>query len=513
MLRNVRVAMWGVAVWALLGLGMGGGTASAQPQFEPTLPAPTRSRELPKFFGDLEKRTFDYFWETTNPANGLVPDRYPYDEPFASIAAMGFGLTAYPIASERGWITREQARERVLTTLRFLHDAPQGDAQTGMTGHHGFFYHFLELQTGHRYQAWVELSTVDTALLLGGVLFAQTWFDRDEADDAEIRRLAEAIYRRVDWPWMQQRGALISMGWYPERGFIEHDWRGYNEAMLVYLLALGSPTHPVGPEAWQEWTSTYNESWSNFQGQTHLGFGPMFGHQYSQVWVDFRGIRDAYMRDRNSDYFINSRKATLAQRSYAIENPLDFKSYGKNVWGLTASDGPGHFVQQRDDGVRIFRGYSARGAGSKDAYDDGTIAPTAVVGSLPFAPEIVIPATRTLLDRYKEQIYGEYGFLDAFNRSFDYDVPLKYGKRIPGWGWVAHQYIGIDQGPILLMIQNHRNGRVWQVMRRNPHLRLGLERAGFSGGWLDAPVGTKMSRTGKVIGAPTRRATAPIRGQ
>ena len=489
MFRMMRGVVLGAVLLVLFGPGIGSGGAvyaQAAGVEASTLPKPGRSRALPKLFADIEKRTFRYFWDTTNPLNGLVPDRYPHDEHFASIAAMGFGLTAYPLASERGWITREQARQRVLTTLRFLHDAPQGDAQTGMAGHRGFFYHFLQLETGHRYAPWVELSSVDTALLLGGVLFCQTWFDGTDADEQEIRRLAETIFARVDWPWLQQRGALIAMGWYPESGFIEHDWRGYNEAMLVYVLALGSPTHPVGPEAWTEWSAGYDESWGAFGGQTHLGFGPMFGHQYSHVWIDFRGIQDAYMRGRGIDYFINSRRATKAQRAYAIENPGDFRSYGKNVWGLSASDGPGHFVQQREDGQRVFHGYSARGAGLKDAFDDGTIAPTAALGSLPFAPDIVIPAVRTMHSRYRKQIYGEYGFLDSFNRSFDYDLPLNYGKRIPGWGWVADQYIGIDQGPILLMIQNHRNGRVWEVMRRNPHIRRGLERAGFSGGWLDA---------------------------
>jgi hypothetical protein len=444
-----------------------------------------RQLPLPGVFADIEKRSFDYFWEQTVAASGLTPDRYPYDEPFASIAAMGFALTAYPLGVERGWITRAQARQRTLNTLRFLHDAPQGPAAQGMTGHHGFFYHFLHLDTGHRYASWVELSSVDTSLLLGGVLFAQTWFDQDNADEREIVRLAEAIYRRVDWPFLQARPPLISMGWYPERGLIEHDWSGYNEGMLVYVLALASPTHPVAPEAWTAWTQTYARSWGEFQGQEHLGFGPMFGHQYSHVWIDFRGIQDAYMRGKGIDYFENSRRATLSQRAYAIENPGRFRDYGSRVWGLSASDGPGDFPNMASsEGTRTFRGYSARGAGLKDAFDDGTIAPTAMLGSLPFAPEAVIPSVQHLHRRYRKQIYGDYGFFDAFNRSFDYDRPLQFGRRIRGWGWVDDQYIGIDQGPILAMIGNYRDGRIWEVMRRNPHIRRGLLRAGFSGGWL-----------------------------
>ena len=449
----------------------------------------TADNPLPAVFDDIERRTFDFFWETGRAETGLVPDRFPYDEPFSSIAAVGFALTAYPIGVERGWITREQARGRTLATLRFFANAPQGEAAAGRTGHHGFFYHFLHLDTGHRFASWVELSSVDTALLLGGVLFAQSWFDADTAEEREIRELAERIYARVDWRWLQRRGELISMGWNPEKGFLEHDWRGYNEAMLVYLLALGSPTHPVEPSAWQAWTKTYEESWGEYFGQTHLGFGPMFGHQYSHVWVDFRGIRDDYMRGKDIDYFENSRRATLAQREYAIANPAGFTGYGENEWGLTACDGPGGFHQMFGERMRTFRGYSARGAGLKDVFDDGTLAPTALLGSLPFAPEVVVPAVQHLHASHAPHIYGKYGFYDSFNRSFVYDVPLQFGKVIPGFGWVADQWLGIDQGPILLMAQNHRNGRVWEVMKRNPHLRRGLQRAGFRGGWLDTPAG------------------------
>ncbi|MDZ4813235.1 MAG: glucoamylase family protein [Pseudomonadota bacterium] len=452
-------------------------------------PRASRAQQLPSLFADIERRTFNYFWERSDERNGLTSDRFPYDEPFASIAAMGFALTSYPLGAERGWITRDQARVRTLATLRFLHDAPQGSDALGMSGHHGFFYHFLHLDTGHRYASWVELSSVDTALLLGGVLFAQTWFDQDRPDEREIVRLAEAIFLRVDWTFLQARPPLISHGWYPENGLIEHDWAGYSEGMLVYILALASPTHPVAPEAWTAWTQTYERSWAEFYGQEHLGFGPLFGHQFSHVWIDFRDIQDAYMREKHMDYFENSRRATLAQRAYAVSNPGKFKAYGRYQWGLTASDGPGDFPNlPSHNGRRSFRGYSARGAGVKDQFDDGTIAPTAMLGSLPFAPELVIPSVRDLHRRYAKQIYGEYGFFDAFNRSFDYDLPLRFGRRIPGWGWVDDQYIGIDQGPILTMISNHRNGRVWEVMRRNPHIRRGLQRAGFTGGWLDRPV-------------------------
>ncbi len=441
--------------------------------------------EWPPLLDDLQRRSFDYFWETTSADTGLVPDRWPGDEPFSSIAAIGFGLTVYPIGVERGWIDRAAARQRTLATLRFLRAAPSGPEATGVSGHKGFFYHFLHLDTGHRYLPWVELSSVDTALLIGGVLFAQSYFDGEHGDEAEIRRLADELYHAVEWPWLQVRAPLLSMGWFPETGFIEHDWRGYNEAMIVYLLALASPTHPVEPEAWTAWTHDYDRSWGPFHEQEHLGFGPQFGHQYSHLWVDYRGIQDDYMRRRGIDYFENSRRATYAQRAYAIDNPLGWRGYGENVWGLTASDGPQTTFQIFDTHDREFRHYSARGPGLVDAFDDGTIAPTAAASSLPFAPEIVIPAVVEMHQRFGKHIYAKYGFLDAFNLSFHYDLPLKSGTIVPDFGWVARDYIGIDQGPIVIMIENQRSDFVWRIMRQNPYIRLGLERAGFTGGWLD----------------------------
>lgn len=447
---------------------------------------PLTNAELPPLFDDIERRTFDFFWETTNPDNGLAPDRHP-SRPFSSIAAIGFALTAYPIGAERDWITREQAAERTLMTLRFLRDAPSGPQARGMSGYRGFYYHFLDMRSGQRFGSWVELSSVDTGLLMMGALFAQSYYDRDDSREREIRTLADDLYRKVEWNWMQPRPPLIAMGWNPETGFIDHDWRGYNEAMLVYVLALGSPTHPVAPEAWQTWTQTYDRSWGTYRDQQHLGFAPHFGHQYSHVWIDFRGIRDDYMRARGFDYFENSRRATLAQHAYAIANPMAWKGYDAVIWGLTASDGPQNTQQIYRGELREFRAYSARGAGLVDSFDDGTVAPTAALASLPFAPEIVTPTAEALRARYGEDLYGRYGFLDAFNPSFEYDVPLVTGRVVPGKGWFASDYLGIDQGPILAMIANHRDGFVWEVMKRNPHIRRGLERAGFEGGWLTAP--------------------------
>ncbi|MDE1926947.1 MAG: hypothetical protein KGI36_07150 [Burkholderiales bacterium] len=442
---------------------------------------------MPALFDDLERRTFEFFWFTTNAGNGLVPDRYPHPAP-ASIASIGFGLSAYIVGVDRGYISRGQARARTLTTLRFLRDAPQGPQARGVSGYRGFFYHFLDMRTGLR-AARCELSTVDTALLLAGVLHAQAYFDGAHDDEAEIRAAAETIYRRVDWRWAQVRGQHISMGWTPEHGAIRHDWQGYNEAMLVILLALGSPTHAVDAGAWPAWSATYGPEWGRFMGYEFLNFAPLFGHQYSHAWIDFRGLQDATMRAHGIDYFENSRRATYAQRAYAIANPKAWVGYGAEVWGLTACDGPATtFVADRRGRERGFLAYAARGAGMAHTTDDGTIAPTAALGSLPFAPEIVIPAALEMHRRYGEVIYQRYGFVDAFNPSFvARDVRLSWGHVEPGFGWVANDYLGIDQGPILLMMGNYRNERVWSDMRRCAPLRRGLERAGFSGGWLERP--------------------------
>lgn len=480
------------------------------------LPVKDQKPELPPLFRDIERRTFQFFWDTANEMNGLSPDRYP-SRPFASIASVGFALTAYPIGIENGWISRNQAVDRTLLTLKFFRDMPQGPQRTGKGGYKGFYYHFLDMQKGQRYDSWVELSSVDTTWLMIGVLFAQSYYGGDDPREKEIRDVAEELYRRVDWNWMQQNKPLISMGWYPESGFIKHDWTGYNEAMMLYILALGSPTHAVSPDAWEVWTRSYNDVWGVYQDQEFLASGPMFGHQYTHVWIDFRGIQDEYMRERGIDYFENSRRATLAQRSYAISNPMKWKDYGENVWGLTASDGPQQTLQDYRGEQREFRHYMARGAGLRENFDDGTIAPTAAVASLPFAPEIVIPATMEMHKRYGEYIYSSYGFLDSFNRSFDYDIPLKTGRLVPGEGWVSSDYIGIDQGPILTMIANYRNGFVWNVMKKNAHVRKGLERAGFKGGWLtpegepvpaQAPADPKAAAARALGGAESRGGNA-----
>jgi hypothetical protein len=439
-------------------------------------------KTLDPLLEDVEKRTFNFFWDTAEPQTGLVPDRWPRP-PFCSIAALGFALNAYAIGVERGYVARAQAAARVLTTLRFLRDAQQGTSPDAASGYQGFFYHFVNFTTGNRYGD-SELSTVDTALLMAGVLFVGGYFDREIEEEKQIRQLADELYRRVNWPWAIELSPDIRMSWSPELEFGGHDWRGYNEAMLVFILALGSPTFPATRTTWVGWTSEYYRAWGTLEGQTHLTFGPMFGHQYTHVWIDLRGIKDEFMWPQGFDYFENSRRAVLAQRAYAIRNPMDWRGYGPNIWGLTASDGPGNYELVYQGQKRKFYSYAARGVGLYETRDDGTIAPTAALGSLPFAPEVVLPAAQAMHKRYGRYIYGKYGFYDAFNPSFDYDVPLQHGRRIRGQGWFDTEYLGIDQGPIISMIENYRSELIWTVMKRNSYVREGLRRAGFEGGWL-----------------------------
>ena len=337
------------------------------------LPRLSRSEQpvLDPFIADVQRRTFRFFWETTNAKNGLARDRFPSSSP-SSIAAVGFALTAYPIGVERGYITRRAATKRVLTTLRFLHDAPQGPERPW---HDGPPRLLLSLP---RYEDRPPLGETPSCRRSIPRSFLQARYSANptstltDDDEAQIRELAEKIYTRVDWRWAQVRPPAISHGWSPECGFLEYDWRGYNEAMIVYLLALGSPTYPVEDSAWTEWTSTYDQSWQTDFGEPHLAFAPLFGHQYCQTWIDFRGLGDTYMSRRGIDYFENNRRAIYAQRAYAIANPHGWKDYGSDVWGVTASDGPADVEREYAGKLRMFRSYAGRGAGGPDGYDDGT---------------------------------------------------------------------------------------------------------------------------------------------
>lgn len=422
----------------------------------------------------LQRETFRYFLHETNPINGLVIDKTASDWP-ASIAATGLALASYPVSVERGFMSRAAAVERTRATLRFFWNSPHGP-EADATGHHGFYYHFLDMQTGRR--AWqCELSTVDSAFLLAGALTAAMYFDAASADEREIRTLADALYRRADWQWAQNEGLTVTHGWKPESGFLKYRWEGYDEAMLLYMLGLGSPTHPLPEASYTAWVSTYK--WEQCYGQEYLYAGSLFTHQLSHVWIDFRGIQDAYMREKGIDYFENSRRATYVQRQYAIDNPLDYKGYTHHCWGITASDGPGPDTRKIDGIERQFFAYVGRGV--PYGPDDGTLAPWAVVASLPFAPEIVLPAIGYCMHQIKWTEVNSYGFKASFNLSH----PGAAGN--PHGCWVSPWHYGLNQGPIILMVENYRSGLVWRVMRNCPYIVSGLRRAGFTGGWLDAP--------------------------
>jgi hypothetical protein len=426
----------------------------------------------------LQRSAFLYFLKETNPANGLVRDKTPADEPAragnadapASIAAVGFALAAYPVGVERGLLTRGEAVGRTLAALRFFWTSPQGPGPDA-TGHKGFYYHFLDMRSGRR-AGRCELSTVDTTFLLAGMLAAAAYFNQDSAAEREIRALADALYRRADWRWAQNGGATVTHGWTPEDGFLKYRWEGYDEALLLYALGLGSPTHPLPEDSYAAWASTY--SWKQVYGHEFLYAGPLFIHHYSHMWIDFRGIQDEFMRGKGIDYFENSRRAALVQQQYAVRNPLEFEGYGPHFWGLTASDGPG-WTTRRIRGVeRRFFDYLARGA--PYGPDDGTVAPWAVFALLPFAPEMVLATVQHFRDVYP-QVLGKYCFKCSFNLTFA-------DEARGGPGWASAYHFGINLGPIVLMVENHRSGLPWRLMRQCPYLVRGLRRAGFRGGWL-----------------------------
>lgn len=418
---------------------------------------------------DIQRRSFGYFLDVVNHRNGLVADSTRPGAP-CSIATLGLALGIWPVAVERGWMSRQQAGALTLAALRLLWRAPQGP-EPDASGHKGFFYHFLDMETGRR--AWKsELSTIDTALLMAGVLAAGQYFGHDDEAEAEIRSLADALYRRVDWRWALNGGATFSHGWRPKRGFLRFRWEGYNEALILYILGLGSPTFPLPPESYRAWLSTLR--WRRVYGREMLHAGPLFVHQLSHMWIDFRGIRDYFMRARGFDYFENSRAAAHLQRDYAIRNPKGFNAYGANCWGFSAGDGPGPEWRVIGGIERRFHGYAARGV--PHGPDDGTLSPWAAIASLPFAPDIVEP-----LARHVHRACVEAGERCRFTASFN---PTWAGADDLDGGWVSPALIGINQGPVVLMIENHRSDFTWRLMRECPAIVDGLRHAGFSGGWL-----------------------------
>ena len=393
------------------------------------------------FLEDLSRRSFRFFWEQANPNTGLVLDRArvdgsPHDERrryIASSASTGFGLTALCIAAERRWIDPQEARERVRTTLRFFAERAHHE--------HGWFYHWTNSQTGER--EWKsEISSIDTALLLGGVLTARQYFRHD----GEIVRLATKIYERIDFQWMLNgHPTLLSHGWRPETGFIKHRWRTYSEHLILLLLATGTPTHPITPSAWRAW----ERKWITYAGYYYMNaHPPLFIHQYSHAWVDFRHRRESWYPF--VDYFANSIAATRAHKQFCLDLSKEFPGYSENVWGITASDSA--------------KGYKAWGGPPRDPEIDGTVVPCAPGGSLMFTPDITLAALRTMHERFGEKIYGRYGFVDAFN---------------PNTGWIDTDVIGIDVGITLLSAENLRTGNVWRWFMRNPEIPRAMRLVGL----------------------------------
>ena len=490
--------------FVLAAIGGAGAMPALAAEARPHHPRHAGHRAFDPVLADLHRRTFRFFWDTTKAENGLAPDNWPRPD-FCSIAATGFALTAYCIGVKSGYVSRADAVRRTLVTLRTFWNGPQGPDRAGMMGHKGFFYHFLDMDSGLRFRD-TELSSIDTCLFVLGALTAAAFFDGPDADEAEIRKLGVALYERIDWTFMARDNGLISMGWAPEAanaeghdagGLILRSWDRYNEGMMVTLLALGSPDHPSPAHGWTSWMQTVDGTWGPNFGKIHLGFSPMFGHQYSHVWFDFRGVADDYMRRHGSDYFTNSRLATEAQRNYAIQNPGGFRDYGAKVWGLTACRGPAEIAARLNGHDVQFHEYGARGpqTGDGESVDDGTLAPTAVCGSIAFAPEICIPAIHALRTRYGADIYGAYGFFDSFNPSFPAGQASRTGHAAPKAGWVANEYLAIDQGPILAMLENYRSNFVWDLFNRSPLTgpiaRRAFHKAGFAptgpaGRWLAA---------------------------
>jgi hypothetical protein len=417
----------------------------------------------------LQATTVLYYLHEANPVNGLIRDKTDPSAP-CSIAAVGLALSTVPVLIQRGVISREFAPEIALKRLRFFRDSPHGP-EPDSTGYKGFYYHFLDMKSGRR--VWqCELSTIDSAFLLAGMLTCAAYFDGETEEETEIRQIADALYRRADWHWALNGGAAISHGWKPETGFIPNRWTGYDEGLLLYLLGLGSPTFPLPPESYSAYCSTYQ--WKKIYDRELLYSGPLFTHQLSHLWIDFRDLRDAFMREHGTDYFQNTRQATYVHREYAIRNPMEFSGYGEFCWGITATDGPGWQKRTVHGIERQFFDYYARGA--PYGPDDGTLAPWVTIASLPFAPEIVIPTVRAMT-RLDLGHTKRYGFKPSFNETFEVpDSPT-------GW-WVTPYHFGIDQGPVILMIENYRTGLIWNIMRRSPYIATGLRRAGFQGGWL-----------------------------
>jgi hypothetical protein len=406
---------------------------SETPAVSPEFSAANLSKEDDAFLDELQRANFQFFWEQADTQTGLVKDRCNVraadHATVASVAATGFGLTALCIGHQRGYIGLADARQRALTTMRCLYNR--------MPNHRGFFYHFANIATGER--VWdAEVSSIDTAILLCGVLTCRAHFRR-----SEVSVLASDIFNRVEWTWLSEDTTLLPHGWSPESGFLPYRWDLYSELMMMYLLGLGSGRHPLPPDTWNAWKRTTFE----YEGLRYIGsFAPLFVHQYSQAWFDFRGKHDRYI-----DYFQNSIVATEVHRRFCIELAKQFPDYSDDLWGITSSDS--------------MYGYVAWGGPPEIGPVDGTVVPSAAAGSLVFMPQATLRVLKNIKNRYGTQTWSRYGFINAFN-------PLK--------NWYDTDVVGIDTGITMLMAENLRSGFVWNTFMQNPEAQRALERAGFS---------------------------------
>jgi len=406
------------------------------------------------FLEEVESTSFRFFWEQGNPYTGIVRDRCnaitPDKSSLGSIAATGFGLTALSIGDARGYLAHSEARARVLNTLRFLWKK--------LPNHRGFFYHWADVNTGER--LWdSEVSSIDTAILLCGILTCREHFQHSEISD-----LASEIFNRVDWTWLSEDTPILPHGWTPETGFLQYRWDNYSEMMMMYLLGLGSVTYPLAPGTWTAWKRMPFE----YDGIRYIGsFAPLFIHQYSQAWFDFRDKRDQY-----ADYFQNSTTATLVHRRFCIDLHAQFPDYTDELWGITASDSA--------------KGYVVWGGPPATGPIDGTVVPCAAGGSLPFLPQETLTVLETIKNRYGDRAWSRYGFVDAFN---------------PLTGWYDTDVIGIDTGITMLMAENVRTGFVWNTFMKNPEATRGMQRAGLKPyRQSTAPLGAQLATAGPAFG-------------
>ncbi|MBK9096665.1 MAG: Tat pathway signal protein [bacterium] len=455
---------YNIFLFLLLFLVIGCGHSADKIVLYPTYQAYKLSTEEKIMLDSIQQKTFLFFLNERNPENGLVKDRSASWAP-ASIASIGFALPSYAVGVERGWMTRDEAADVTLTILRFFLNSVQS-SDTNVTGYQGFYYHFLRMNSGTR--EWnCELSTVDTGLLMMGIIFSRNYFNLDNDVENEIRELASKLIGRLNWDFFQMPVSgnhpnSISMGWTPEQGLHHMGWVGYNEALFLYILAAGSGMTNA-ETAFEEWLKHYD--WRTpYPGLSHAAFPPLFGHQFSFCFVDPKGLQDKYMIENGIDYFENSRRATYVQRQYAIDNPHDWAGYDSLCWGISASDGP---TEKYNFDSKEFLGYAGRGTSGPDLnyFDDGTVAPYAAISSIFFAPEIVIPTIKSFNEKFGKNLWGSYGYLDAFN---------------PTLNWFNKEYIGIDQGPLLLMIENFRSGLIWKYVMKDQIILTGLERLGFT---------------------------------